>query len=640
MSARDAFPSRECNFARMMRFGLVPLIVCAAASAFADPPAKIPVEAVLPEKPSSGDIVRIVAGGFPPKTSTGWFEIRSGDGEDVFRVDEATGAIYVADGVKLGNQPQRQFELVIEHAAPREGERTAKWRFLLAAGLSEKEACRRLGWVTEYRILLKRPPSQTLELSWSRALASNSTRVANWYRDVVKEKFANFVVGLKSRLLRATMHYRVFVAPKMPARTPIPRQRESALDRIGAVVPKIPEKTPIPPQASETPKHEAPAAAVPDIEEPASRTAPPKTRNEQSLFASVWFQGLLNLTAVALAYWIYRRQLNWQTTDDEAASSESQVEDVDGDAEPRSGEQAATDEPRSTVWDLLHAWDPAPEENAFDNQFAEDIEPESPSEFHDSTSDEPPDRQTLRSELHKKWHSAQSRPSPIFPPESSENFRDEDVALEPESAPRRSLAASSATEPTEERDLRGETASSGPTPEEMNTLFALLDEKYGIVREATEADESPAEWDEPPKISAPAHEPAETLSPEAELSSSIAEYMNNLLQKYSPGDASPQPQADTNSTQVQNTAETPPPSAELPASNGPSPKTIRPEPVHQYDQEYARTQIEALRQASNLTAAHAIRSATSRRSRKRIGRIVLFCVFSLIALTVAKIYFG
>ncbi len=108
-----------------------------------------------------------------------------------------------------------------------------------------------------------------------------------------------------------------------------------------------------------------------------------------------------------------------------------------------------------------------------------------------------------------------------------------------------------------------------------------------------------------------------------ESSDSISDYMNNLLAKYSNKAA---PKSDV-------AAPVPTVSVEKPATAPASPQPIRksrslepgaiPKPVHTCDAKTTRTQMELLRETSNLTAALAIRTASARRRRQNLMRLLM-----------------
>jgi hypothetical protein len=115
--------------------------------------------------------------------------------------------------------------------------------------------------------------------------------------------------------------------------------------------------------------------------------------------------------------------------------------------------------------------------------------------------------------------------------------------------------------------------------------------------------------------------------------------MNNLLAKYSnktqprPTPSAPTPQQATVEKPV--TVLAPPQPARKTRQTPPG---VVPSPVHTCDVKTTRTQLELLRETSNLNAAHAIRTASSRRRRKNLLRGGLFSIAAVVIYAI-KVFF-
>ncbi len=109
---------------------------------------------------------------------------------------------------------------------------------------------------------------------------------------------------------------------------------------------------------------------------------------------------------------------------------------------------------------------------------------------------------------------------------------------------------------------------------------------------------------------------AEPAQPDTGGNGSISDYMDYLLKTYStkPGPKGP-PEDAFPSSQSNRAGQG---SVRHPSRTS--------EPVAAYDLDDTRSQIEALRETSNLNVASALRKASSRRRRKRLGLWIKFSV--------------
>ena len=156
----------------------------------------------------------------------------------------------------------------------------------------------------------------------------------------------------------------------------------------------------------------------------------------------------------------------------------------------------------------------------------------------------------------------------------------------------------------------GRTDSSSP-PEKAHTLLENLSERFGI--EPTFSTTTEPRWEPSETHAQKQSQPTANSAPTPETS--LSDYMDYLLKTYSsnpPRKAAPAKMG------------TPAP-ARQPNPPNRCAGTVRnlkdiPRPVSSHDPEGMRSQIEALRETSNLNAANALRQASSRRRRQRLAR--------------------
>lgn len=175
-----------------------------------------------------------------------------------------------------------------------------------------------------------------------------------------------------------------------------------------------------------------------------------------------------------------------------------------------------------------------------------------------------------------------------------------------------------------------------PSQQELETLLSMLDQKYSIRRAAgEEPKEAPPE---PKKVEIPPAPAPAKRSAEMDSTDSISDYMNNLLAKYSKKSsptAAPMAPAPVAVVEVEQPAPAQPVRKSRPIQPG-----VIPSPVHTCDVKTTRTQLELLRETSNLTAAHAIRTASTRRRRKNLVRGMMFLAVGAVLYALRLVVLG
>lgn len=124
--------------------------------AWADPPAEVPIQAEVEHDPASGKTIRILSEGYPPRKPGDWFAIRSGNEAGIFAIDQATGSISLENPQRLESEQPSKWTLIVEAGDPPADQPSSKRQFLLATGLTKREADKQLGLFTTYKIEIRR----------------------------------------------------------------------------------------------------------------------------------------------------------------------------------------------------------------------------------------------------------------------------------------------------------------------------------------------------------------------------------------------------------------------------------------------------------------------------------------------------
>ncbi len=575
------------DMAAATRFGLgVLILLIGPVNAFASTPLAITLHVELKENPQPGDLLQVREGSYPPEAQGGWFAIRSGNDAGVFEIDERTGSITIAHPERWEN-PRAPIELVIEQGNPSEAQRPKyadKRQFLLGAGLSEREICRELGLVTSYEIQVRidarnasPPKKNTAAGSPDPSNLASALKLLPSRRDVKR-----FSQGSIDRLKTLWGTGGSSETDPVPRTLPPPKPRSDSQTSTSA---------------GEQPAVAERSASVPETEANSAKAEPIQNRNDQETANRAKSVGLLiqddwlffaRLTVSLLVVYLLYRNDKTRRTLMQAAETY------------RRENQALKAELQQLV-QQVQRWDQKPQA-----EITQEIES---AEHRTNTSD---------------WAAEPAEPSPSanLRENGAPSRRDNRQVRQESHSNFPSAPLSRGEHLKNEGELRPASPSSD-TPEKVNELLEDFSETFGI--ESPSSDAEPSSWDASENRVEESSKTAFPLEPEEETS--ISDYMDYLLASYS-GKAGPEAAPNTRENPASAPAEDlhlPEPAADRQAATARNLKEV-PQPVATYDVEGARSQIEALRQTSNLNVASALRKASSRRRRKRVALWMKFSV--------------